>query len=271
MLGAANFINNFFNFNKIENTRRDLPVPDENPVLPPKASGYNGQFSRPPIMSDRLALFDLDNTLLAGDSDHAWGEFLISQGLVDADTHRAANDAFYQQYLDGRLDIHAYVEFTLKPIVNLSADERGRLHHQFMNDVVMPMVLPKGRTLVNRHRELGDTCIVVTATNAFITKPIALEFGVDILLATDLEETEGRLTGSIEGIPCYQEGKVEKLRAWIEANKPGCTMEDACFYTDSINDLPLLECVAEPVAVDPDSKLSAVAQQRNWKTMSLRQ
>lgn len=221
-------------------------------------------------MSSRLALFDLDNTLLRGDSDHAWGEFLISHGMVDADSHRATNDQFYQHYLDGRLDIHAYVEFTLQPIVQLDKHEREDLHGRFMQEVVRPMVLDKGRALVQKHRDLGDSCIVVTATNSFITQPIALEFGVDNLLATDLEEIDGRFTGKIEGIPCYQEGKVEKLRAWIEANSPGSTMGDACFYTDSVNDLPLLESVAEPVAVDPDDSLSSIARQRNWKTISLR-
>lgn len=221
-------------------------------------------------MPTQLALFDLDNTLLAGDSDHAWGEFLIEQGLVDADSHRAGNDRFYQDYLAGKLDIHAYVGFTVQPILHMPEDERQQLHQQFLDSVVAPMILPSGRELVNQHREKGETCIIVTATNSFITKPIAQQFGVDILLATDLEEADGLLTGKIEGIPCYQEGKVEKLNAWIEANDVNGALNQACFYTDSINDLPLLEQVATPVAVDPDDRLAAIASERNWKILSLR-
>ncbi len=221
-------------------------------------------------MTARLALFDLDNTLLAGDSDHAWGEFLIAENLVDADAHRARNDAFYQQYLDGQLDIHAYVEFTLQPICKLSAQQRGALHTKFMNHTVLPMVLDKGKQLVSSHRDQGDTCIIITATNAFITQPIAQLFDVGILLATDLEQEDGLLTGKIAGTPCYQQGKVEKLRQWIAASNPDATLADAVFYTDSINDLPLLDLVGKPVAVDPDQELASVAEQKAWQIISLR-
>jgi HAD superfamily hydrolase (TIGR01490 family) len=221
-------------------------------------------------MPTQLALFDLDNTLLAGDSDHAWGEFLIDQGLVDADSHRAGNDGFYADYLEGQLDIHAYVNFTLQPVLQMPQRERQQLHQQFLDSVIAPMILQSGRDLVNQHRDQGETCIIVTATNSFITKPIAQQFGVDILLATDVEEVDGLLTGKIEGIPCYQEGKVRKLNAWIEANNLNGGLNQACFYTDSINDLPLLEQVATPVAVDPDDKLAAIASERHWKILSLR-
>ncbi len=221
-------------------------------------------------MSRRLALFDLDNTLLAGDSDHAWGEFLIAEKLVNAESHRASNDAFYQQYLDGQLDIHAYVEFTIEPITTLAAEQREALHKKFMDEVIKPLVLEKGKALVDAHASEGDTCIIITATNDFITRPIAQLFGIDILLATELEETNGLLSGRITGIPCYQGGKVEKLQQWINANCQEADLADACFYSDSINDLPLLERVANPVAVDPDEELAVIAAQRNWKTISLR-
>lgn len=221
-------------------------------------------------MTGHLALFDLDNTLLAGDSDHAWGEFLIAQNLVDAESHRARNNAFYQQYLEGQLDIHAYVEFTVQPIKTLKPDERQALHGKFLADVISPLVLDKGKALVEKHANEGDICIIITATNDFITRPIAKLFGVDILLATDLEEVDDVLTGKIAGTPCYQQGKVKKLQQWMQVNDLNSELGDACFYTDSINDLPLLERVAKPVAVDPDEELSAIATERNWKIISLR-
>ncbi|MCG8414935.1 MAG: HAD-IB family hydrolase [Pseudomonadales bacterium] len=221
-------------------------------------------------MSGRLALFDLDNTLLAGDSDHAWGEFVIEQGLVDAQSHRAANDGFYQQYLDGKLDIHAYVKFTLGPILVLDSEQRHELHQQFMQQMVEPMILESGRQLVQQHQEAGDYCVVITATNSFITAPIAEEFGVATLLATDLKVNGDRLTGEIEGVPCYQQGKVEKLQQRLANLDFNFALDDACFYTDSINDLPLMEAVGTPVAVDPDQRLADVATQKNWQVISLR-
>lgn len=221
-------------------------------------------------MSERLALFDLDNTLLAGDSDHAWGEFVIEQGLVDAQSHRAANDEFYQRYLEGRLDIHAYVKFTLSPILGLDSNQRQELHQQFMHQVVTPLILESGRELVRQHQEANDRCVMITATNSFITAPIATEFGIETLLATDLEITEGRLTGNIQGIPCYQQGKVDKLQQWLENEMVNYDLGNACFYTDSINDLPLMESVGTPIAVDPDEQLASVATKNNWQVISLR-
>jgi HAD superfamily hydrolase (TIGR01490 family) len=221
-------------------------------------------------MTRRLALFDLDNTLLAGDSDHAWGEFLISRKLVDPASHRQTNDRFYQHYLEGRLDINAYVRFTLTPILNLSKQQRQDLHAQFMAEVIAPMIQNKSLELIARHKQDGDYCLIITATNSFITAPIAAAFGVDQLLATDLEMDGEHYTGQIQGIPCYQQGKVEKLQLWLSQQDNGMAIEDSAFYSDSINDLPLLERVAKPVAVDPDDKLARIAEQQGWLCMSLR-
>jgi len=221
-------------------------------------------------MSARLALFDLDNTLLAGDSDHAWGEFLIAEKLVDGPSHRARNDQFYADYERGELDIHAYVKFTLEPVLGCTEEERADLHQKFMQHSVLPMMQEKAKALVRQHQQQGDRCVIITATNAFITSPIADYLGIDTLLATDLETNNGKLTGKIAGIPCYQEGKVSKLQEWIASQESAFTMTEACFYSDSINDLPLLEQVAKPVAVDPDERLATVARERNWPCISLR-
>ena len=224
-------------------------------------------------MTARLALFDLDNTLLGGDSDHAWGEFLIRQGLVDETSHRATNDRFYQQYLDGELDIEAYVRFTVSPISGYSSKQRAELHATFMNKVIQPMILEKGRALIEQHQSRGDVCVIITATNSYITAPIAKSLGIETLLATDLEILDDHITGNISGVPCYQDGKVKKLSDWLEkstTNAENLRMESATFYTDSINDLALMEVVAEPVAVDPDSSLEQVAITKQWQIISLR-
>ena len=221
-------------------------------------------------MSQRLALFDLDNTLLAGDSDHAWGEFLIARGLVDEPTHRAGNDEFYQQYLAGCLDIHACVSFALQPILGFDATQRQQLQQQFMQQMIAPMILDTGRQLIRRHQQAGDHCLIITATNAFVTAPIAREFGVGTLLATELRTADDKLTGEILGTPCYQQGKVKRLRQWLTSNGDKYRLSDACFYTDSINDLPLLETVGTPIAVDPDTQLAEVAVRKQWQIISLR-
>lgn len=220
--------------------------------------------------SGKLALFDLDNTLLRGDSDHAWGEFLIDKGLVDSAAHREQNDYFYEQYKQGRLDIHGYVAFTLEPVLGLDAEQRAELHAEFMAQSVQPIILGKGMELVRQHRAAGDFCIIITATNEFITKPIASLFAVDLLIATELETVGGRYTGRIQGTPCYQDGKVSKLEQWMESEAGNYRIGDAVFYSDSINDLPLLEAVATPVAVDPDDRLREKAQTAEWKILTLR-
>ena len=220
-------------------------------------------------MIRRLALFDLDNTLLAGDSDKAWGEFLISKHLVDEDTHRAQNNGFYQHYLEGVLDIHAYVKFTLSPILDYNKQQRNSLLGEFIKEEALPMILGKGKQLVERHRNAGDCCVIITATNAFITEPIAEQFKVDQLLATDLEIVNDRFTGNITGIPCYRKGKLERLEQWLDLNK-NLALDNSIFYSDSINDIPLLEKAAEAVAVDPDEELSHASREKGWQTISLR-
>ena len=217
-----------------------------------------------------LAIFDLDNTLLAGDSDHAWGDFLISKGLADAKAHGAENDRFYQQYTEGRLDIHAYVRFTLGPVLHLPITDLNKLHNQFMESFITPMFLPKARQLIQQHRSDGDFCMIMSATNSFITRPIATALGIDTLLSTNLEIRDGRYTGDIEGIPCFARGKVERLQLWLEQEQHRFSLQDASFYSDSINDRPLLEAVARPVVVDPDPRLETVARQQGWPVISLR-
>lgn len=223
-----------------------------------------------PKPSGKLALFDLDNTLLRGDSDHAWGEFLISKKLVNAIEHRQRNDYFYNQYKQGRLDIHGYVAFTLEPILNMNAEQRSNLHEEFMQHSITPIVLDKGKALVKQHKEAGDYCIIITATNEFITTPIAKLFGIDRLFSTQLQKVDGMYTGRIEGAPCYQEGKVTKLKEWLENYASDFSLTNAIFYSDSINDLPLLLEVESAVAVNPDQRLEERAQSEGWKILSLR-
>lgn len=216
----------------------------------------------------RLALFDLDNTLLAGDSDHAWGEFLCRHGLVDAVSYKARNDAFYQDYLAGQLDVQAYQNFCQELLGRSEMAQLEEWHRQFMAEFIEPIVLAKGEALVRQHHEAGDRVVIITATNRFITGPIAARLGVDTLLATECEMQDGRYTGRLTDIPCFQEGKVQRIERWLE--ETGHSLEGAYFYSDSRNDLPLLERVAHPVAVDPDPTLREIAEQRGWEILSLR-
>lgn len=220
----------------------------------------------------KLAIFDLDNTLLGGDSDHAWGEYLIKAGLVDPVQHRNRNDEFYHQYLYGGLDIHEYVAFTINPIKTLSADERGRLHDEFMREFIQPMLLPAASELLQSHRAQGHHTLIITATNEFITAPIARMLGVDSLLATELETDGGVYTGRIRGVPSFKEGKVTRLQQWLASGpaEKNLSLSDSIFYSDSINDLPLLQAAAEAVAVDPDPRLAACAREHGWPVISLR-
>ncbi len=215
-----------------------------------------------------LAIFDLDNTLLAGDSDHAWGEFLVQRGIVDGAQYRASNDLFYRQYQDGTLDIHAFLTFSLEPLTRHNAAELQALHADFMRRVIAPLRLRKADELLAEHRARGDTLLIITATNAFITRPIAAWLQVDDILATEPERRDGRYTGKIDGTPCFREGKVTRLHEWLVAHPFDLT--EASFYSDSQNDLPLLELVGHPVAVDPDDILRSVAQTRDWPVISLR-
>lgn len=215
-----------------------------------------------------LAIFDLDNTLLAGDSDHAWGQFLIDQGLVDSSVVKAANEAFYQQYQAGELDIDRYLRFSLSFLANKPLEELARLHQHFMTTIVEPMIAPGAQALINQHRERGDTLMIITATNRFVTGPIAEHLSIPHLIACEAEVANGRYTGLPTGIPSYQEGKVERLQAWLDEQQE--SLDGAWFYSDSLNDLPLLRLVDHPVAVDPDATLAAEAQRQNWPIISLR-
>lgn len=219
----------------------------------------------------RLALFDLDNTLLAGDSDFEWAQFLIEQGVLDREVYAARNADFYEQYKAGSLDIHAFLDFQLKP---LSRHRRAVLddwHVQYMREKIMPMMTRKSRELVAQHREKGDVMAIVTATNSFVAGPIAQAYGVENLIATEPEIDGGEFTGRVMGTPSFREGKITRLNAWLAQRQQ--TLADfsaSYFYSDSLNDVPLLEIVTHPVAVDPDAYLSKSARERGWPVISLR-
>jgi HAD superfamily hydrolase (TIGR01490 family) len=215
-----------------------------------------------------LAIFDLDNTLLGGDSDHAWGEFLVRKAIVEEAVYRAANDRFYHEYQNGGLDIHAYLAFALEPLTRFSLDELQALHAEFMQTMIAPMRLAKADALLAEHRARGDYLLIITATNAFITRPIAESLGVDAILATEPELRHGRYTGKITGTACFREGKVTCLNEWLQQHPHD--PREASFYSDSHNDLPLLNMVGKPVAVDPDDTLRATAVERGWPILSLR-
>jgi HAD superfamily hydrolase (TIGR01490 family) len=218
-----------------------------------------------------LALFDLDNTLLACDSDYEWGQFLVDRGVLDRAEYEAQNAAFYEQYKAGTLDIHEFLGFALRPLAEHGPEDLARWHAEFMAARIRPAMGPASRALVRRHLDAGDLCAVVTATNSFVTGPIAREFGVPHLVATEPEQAGGRFTGRVAGIPCFREGKIARVDAWLAGQ--GRALKDfgeSSFYSDSHNDLPLLERVTRPVAVDPDPKLAAVARARGWPEVSLR-
>ncbi len=215
-----------------------------------------------------LALFDLDNTLLSGDSDYEWGRFLVRKKLVDEVAYEAANVHFYEQYKQGVLDIYEFSAFSFKPLSKRNMSELNELHKEFMQDVISPLMGNKAKALVDKHREAGHTLMIITATNSFITRPIANAFGIDNLLATEPKIVDGRYTTEVEGIPCFHQGKVERLNDWLAKNNEN--LDGSYFYSDSHNDLPLLEKVTFPVAVDADEKLEQIAKQRSWKLISLR-
>ena len=219
----------------------------------------------------RLALFDLDNTLLAGDSDYEWGQFLVERGVLDRATYEAQNLAYYEQYAAGTLDIHEYLGFALRPLAAHAPAELASWHGEFMRTRILPMIGERARALVRGHLEAGDLCAIVTATNSFVTAPIAREFGVAHLIATEPEARGGRFTGRVAGTPCFREGKVRRLEEWLAGRGQRCSdfSQSSC-YSDSHNDLPLLERVSRPVAVDPDAQLAALAGSRGWEVISLR-
>ena len=216
-----------------------------------------------------LAIFDLDNTLLGGDSDHAWGEFACELGIVDAEDFGRANDAFYADYQAGKLDIDAYLRHALSPLTGQSPELVAEWHREFMRRKIEPMMLPAAEALIERHRRAGDSLLIITATNHYITAPIAARLGITELLACDAEIIDGRYTGQPAGVPSYAEGKVTRLQDWLKGREE--TLVGSWFYSDSHNDLPLLEIVDQPVAVDPDQRLLEIARDRGWPVISLRE
>lgn len=219
-----------------------------------------------------LVLFDLDNTLLAGDSDYEWGQFLIAKGVVDGPDYEARNRAFYDDYKAGRLDIHAFLAFALQPLAAHTREQLDAWHAEYMATRIRAMITEPARDLVRRHLGEADLVAVITATNSFVTGPIAREFGIAHLIATEPEVTGGRFTGRVAGTPCFRDGKVVRLEQFLEAHGTRLDdLSDSWFYSDSLNDLPLLERVKHPVAVDPDPTLRAHAERHGWPVMSLRQ
>jgi HAD superfamily hydrolase (TIGR01490 family) len=219
----------------------------------------------------RLTLFDLDHTLLAGDSDYGWGQFMVRHGLVDVDAYARRNAAFYAAYQAGNLDQAAYLAFSLEPLARYALEALDAWHRKFMTEVVEPLMTDRGRLLVRERLQAGDLVVIVTSTNSFVTRPIAQAYGVEHLIATDLEVRDGRYTGGIVGTPAFREGKVTRLHAWL--GQRGERLDDfaqSWFYSDSTNDLPLLESVTHPVAVDPDESLRQIADRRGWPIISLR-
>ena len=218
-----------------------------------------------------LALFDLDHTLLAGDSDYEWAQFLIERGVLDRERYEAQNDEFFREYRAGTLDIHEFLDFQLAPLARHPRGQLDAWHAEFMDAKVRPMIGPRARELVARHRDAGALCAIVTATNSFVTAPIAREFGVAHLVATEPEIRAGSFTGKVAGIPCFRDGKVTRIEQWLAGiGQPLASFQRSWFYSDSHNDLPLLERVTRPVAVDPDEPLRRVAESRGWPVLSLR-
>lgn len=215
-----------------------------------------------------LAIFDLDNTLLGGDSDYLWGQHLIELGVVDGAEYERKNLRFYEDYRSGVLDISAFLRFSLAPLSAHPLPTLERWRAEFVRERIEPIVLPAALDLVETHRRQGDTLMIITATNAFVTSPIAALFGIEHLIATEPERVAERYTGEVVGAPAFREGKVERLQQWLSEN--GGSLASSVFYSDSINDLPLLETVEFPVAIDPDERLAAVARQRGWPIRSLR-
>lgn len=215
-----------------------------------------------------LVVFDLDQTLLAGDSDYLWGQFLVQRGCVDAEQYEQANRQFYDDYLAGNLNIHAFCRFSFKPLVDLPRQRLLTLREQFVDQCIAPTITAAARALLARHRTSGDHLVITTATNRFVTEPIASLLGVDTLLATEPEQCGGRFTGAIRGMPNFREGKVLNLRTWLAGQPPHFASITA--YSDSHNDLPLLEMADRAVAVDPDDSLRATALRRGWPIVSLR-
>lgn len=222
-------------------------------------------------IEQNLALFDLDNTLLAGDSDYNWSLFLIDEGLLDARTHHDRNEQFYADYKNGCLNIVEFLKFQLKPLSEHPKAFLDELHKKYMQKVIRPMMTVKSQNLVDKHKAAGDLCVVITATNSFVTKPIATAYGIEHLIGSDPEMVNGEYTGGVTGVPTYKEGKVIRLNQWLaDRGKKLSDFEHSYFYSDSHNDLALMKLVTNPVAVDADAILSAYAEEQAWPKISLR-
>jgi len=219
----------------------------------------------------KLALFDLDNTLLAGDSDFEWAQFLIEKRVLDREVYEARNMEFYEQYKAGTLDIHEFLDFQLKPLSRHSRSQLDAWHSEFMKNRIAQLVAPGARELIKRHMLAHDLCVIITATNSFVTRPIAQTLGINNLIATEPEQKDGEFTGKVLGIPCFREGKIARLESWLdEHNLTWLSFLESWFYSDSLNDIPLLNKVTHPVAVDPDATLKGYAEKKAWPVISLR-
>ncbi len=215
-----------------------------------------------------LAIFDLDNTLIADDSDYLWGKFLVDQGIVDRLVYDKINAQFYEDYQNGTLDMMAFLRFALEPLAAHPIEQLHNWRQDFINSIIKPLLLDRAKALIEKHRAQGDTLLVITATNSFITAPIVALYGIEHLIATTPEMIDGKYTGNVNGVPCFQEGKVTRLNEWLTLNNE--KLEGSYFYSDSHNDLPLLKLVDFPVAVDPDEKLRNFADTQKWEIISLR-
>ncbi len=215
-----------------------------------------------------VTIFDLDNTLIGGDSDYLWGQFLIEQGAVDKYSYNRDNRRYYQEYQQGTLDIMEFLNFQLRPLAEYDPEQLHEWRTQFIDEKIRPIILPSALTLIKDHRDKGNTLVVITATNRFITEPIVALINIDNLIATEPEMVKGRYTGHVTGTPCFREGKIERLHKWLESS--GENLEASSFYSDSHNDIPLLEEVTYPVAVDPDETLAQHAEMKGWPIITLR-
>ena len=215
-----------------------------------------------------LAIFDLDNTLLNGDSDYLWGQFLAAEGIVDGDYYERENQRFYDEYNAGTLNIFEFLRFSLQPLADNKLESMLTLRQKFMESNIAPIILPKARKLLQKHRDQGHELLIITATNTFVTQPIAEALEINNLIGTDPEFKNGRYTGEVSGTPSFRDGKVTRLNTWLEEN--GYNLASSWFYSDSHNDLPLLEVVTHPIAVDADDTLLQHAAAKGWDSISLR-
>lgn len=214
-----------------------------------------------------LAIFDLDNTLLRGDSDYAWGQFLVERHIVDGEHYERENQRYYDAYKAGSLDILEFLAFSLQPLANNKRQQLDAWHNEFMDSHIRPMITDAAMALVKKHRNNGDKLVIITATNSFVTRPIAREFGIDHLIATEPQQVDGEFTGAVNGTPCFREGKVKRINEWLATEHEN--LDGSWFYSDSHNDLPLLRLVDHPVAVCPDELLKEHAEKNAWPIVDL--